>query len=212
VHGTLRLLEAVRRAGGAHSVVYASTFEVYAELEAGHGEITESSRRGPRTDYGATKLSGEDHCLVFMDEEKVRTVYLRMPAVYGPGERTPRALPNFLRAVARGERPTIFGDGGDLRDQLHVRDGAAALELAISSDAAGALNVADGAPHSIAELAQTALDVAGMTGRPERAPRVKPRCDYHMSIERARAALGWTPSTALREGMAEQLAWIRAGG
>jgi nucleoside-diphosphate-sugar epimerase len=211
VHGTLRLLEAVRRAGGARCVVYASTFEVYAELEGGQREIHESWRRAPRTDYGATKLAGEDHCLVFADEENVRTVSLRMPAVYGPGESTPRALPNFLHAVAHDRRPTVHGDGGDLRDQLHVRDAAAALALAIDANAVGAYNVADGALHSIAELARTAMELADMAGAPETKPRVKPRCDYHMSIERARLDLGFTPRVALRAGMAEQLAWIRAG-
>jgi UDP-glucose 4-epimerase len=212
VHGTLRLLEAVRRAGGAHCVVYASTFEVYAELEAGRGEISESSRRAPRTDYGATKLCGEDHCLVFTDEEKVRTISLRIPAVYGPGERTPRALPNFLHAVARGERPIVHGDGTDLRDQLHVRDAAQALALAITADTGGAVNIADGAPHTIAELAHTAMEVADMAGAPVFQPRIKPRCDYHMNIARARAELGFRPAITLRAGMAEQLAWIRAGG
>lgn len=210
VHGTLRLLEAVRTAGGARCIVYASTFEVYADLAAGCDQITEASRLGPRTDYGATKLSGEDHCSVFADEERVRTLSLRMPAVYGPGERTPRALPNFLRSVARGERPMVLGDGSDLRDQLHVRDAAAALALAVESHAAGALNVADGERHSIADLANAALEVAAMAGPPEFGPRSKPRCDYHMSIARARAELGFSPGVQLNAGMAEQLAWIRS--
>jgi nucleoside-diphosphate-sugar epimerase len=208
--GTLRLLEAVRAAGGARCVAYASTFEVYADLDAGAVEIDETARLSPRTDYGATKLAGEDHCTVFSDEEGVRTVSLRMPAVYGPGELTPRALPNFLRAVAQGSTPTIYGDGSDLRDQLHVGDAAAALILALHADASGSINVADGHRHSIAELASTAMRVAGMSGSPRVEPRVKPRRDYHMSIARARTQLGFAPGVALKDGMAEQLAWIRA--
>jgi nucleoside-diphosphate-sugar epimerase len=212
VHGTMRVLEAVQRAGGARCVVYASTFEVYAELEAGQEEITERSRLGPRTDYGATKLAGENHCSVFADEEGVRTVSLRMPAVYGPDERTARALPNFLRAVARNQRPTIYGDGADLRGQLHVRDAALALELAMHRGVTGAFNIADGRGYSIAELARTAMQVAGMEGEPERRPRAKPRYDYALSTARARAELGFVPAIALQAGMAEELAWIRAGG
>jgi nucleoside-diphosphate-sugar epimerase len=209
VRGTMRTLEAARRsANGAHVVVYASSFEVYGEVD-GVAPIVESTRVAPLTDYGATKLSAEDHVLSFAYEEQTRAVILRLPGVYGPGERTSRALPNFLHAVARGARPTLYGDGADLRDQLHVRDAADAIALALAGEASGIFNVADGEPHSIDALARMALEVAGMTGVPEILARVKPRRDYHMDIAKARAELGFASAVALRDGMAEELAWIR---
>ena len=165
VHGTMRALEAARREkAGVLAVVYASTFEVYGEPAS--APIDESARVAPLTDYGASKLAGEDHLVSFGYEERTRVVALRFPAIYGPGEHTPRALPNFLRAVANGARPTIHGDGADLRDQIHARDAANAIALAASGTAEGIFNVADGAPHSIAELARTALEVAGIDARP----------------------------------------------
>jgi nucleoside-diphosphate-sugar epimerase len=209
VHGTLRVLEAARRnAGGAACVVYASSFEVYAELEAGATGLDETSRLAPRTDYGATKAAGEDHLLSFAAEERTRVVALRLPAVYGPGELTPRALPNFLRAVANGQRPTVFGDGADLRDQLHVRDAARALGCAILGSAHGIFNVADGDQHSIVELARVALELAGMTGAPEHKPRVKPRRDYHMNTRKAQTELSFSAAIPLRDGMADQYSWL----
>jgi nucleoside-diphosphate-sugar epimerase len=209
VHGTMRALEAARRTqGGSAVMVYASTFEVYGEPE-GTGPIDERARVAPLTDYGATKLAGEDHVISFAYEEKIRVIALRFPAIFGPGEHTPRALPNFLRAAANGARPTIHGDGGDLRDQIHARDAANAIALAIGGTAEGIYNVADGEPHSIAELASTALEVAGVEGQPEFSPRQKPRRDFHMNIAKARAELGFAPEIALRDGMAEQLAWLR---
>jgi nucleoside-diphosphate-sugar epimerase len=207
VHGTLRALEAAR-ASRVSLVVYASSFEVYGD--ASGDNITEAARVEPITDYGATKLSGEDHLLAFAHEEKARVVALRMPAVYGPGEKTPRALPNFLSAVARGEVPVIQGDGEDLRDELHAADAARAILLALSGSAHGVFNLADGEPHSIGEIARLALEVGGNPVEPARQPRAKPRRDYHMSIDKARAELGFTPSVSLREGMAEQLAWLRS--
>lgn len=208
VHGTLRALDAARQSR-VGVVVYASSFEVYGDVEG--DSISEAARLSPLTDYGATKLAGEDHLLAFAYEEKARVVALRMPAIYGPGEKTPRALPNFLKAVARGERPAILGDGGDLRDQLHAADAARALVLALERPAHGIFNVADGERHSIDELARVALELGGIGGEPERRERVKPRRDYHMSIDKARRELGFAPSVALRAGMAEQLAWLRAG-
>jgi UDP-glucose 4-epimerase len=207
VHGTLRALDAARR-GHVPVVVYASSFEVYGDVDA--VSITERTRVRPITDYGACKLSGEDHLLAFAYEEKARAVALRMPAIYGPGEKTPRALPNFLRCVAGGELPRVQGDGGDLRDQLHVADAARTILLAVEREAEGIFNVADGQAHSILELAQLAIEVGGLSGSPLQLPRAKPRRDYHMSIDKARRELGFEPQVALRAGMAEQLAWLRS--
>lgn len=207
VHGTMRVLEAARRSS-VKVVVYVSTFEVYGDVDA--APITERSRVNPITDYGATKLSGEDHLMAFAYEEKARVVALRMPAIYGPGEKTPRALPNFLKAVARGEPPTIHGDGADLRDQLHVADAARAISLAVKHEVAGIFNVADGEAHSIQELAEVAMEVAGLSGRPAQRPSAKCPRDYHMSIDKAGRELGFEPKISLRTGMLEQLAWLRS--
>jgi UDP-glucose 4-epimerase len=209
VHGTMRVLEACRRSRCAR-VVLASTFEVYGDPT--EKPLTEDVDPYPTTDYGATKLAAEDHVRSFSYEEKVPTITLRMPAVYGPGEKTPRALPNFLRAVARGERPTVYGDGQDERDQLYVDDAARALRLAVEADAEGIFNVADGERHTILSIARAALAVAGLSGEPELRERVKERRDCHMSIDAARSALGFAPATTLEEGMRRQLAWIRSAG
>lgn len=206
VMGTMRALEAAR-VGRASVVVYASSFEVYGAPES--ALVDEDHPTRPLTDYGATKLGGEDHLLAFAYEEKTRVVALRMPAIYGPGEETPRLLPNCLARVARGERPVVEGDGGDLRDQLYVDDAALAIALALEKDASGILNVADGAAHSVSEVARTAMRIAGMAGEPEIAPRKKPRVDFHMSIERATRELSFAPEVSLEEGMRRQLESLR---
>jgi UDP-glucose 4-epimerase len=205
VFGTMRALEAAR--GRARAFVYASSFEVYGAPRA--APIDEDHPTYPLSDYGATKLSGEDHALAFAYEERTRVVCLRMPAIYGPGEKTPRLLPSCLAKVARGERPVIEGDGGDLRDQLYFDDAALAVALAVEKDVGGIFNVADGSPHSVAEVARTAMRVAGMAGEPDVAPRKKPRFDYHMSVARAARDLGFTAQVTLEEGMRRQLESMR---
>ncbi len=208
VLGTMRVLDAARRVrAGVASVVYASTFEVYGEPQA--TPITEDHRTQPITDYGATKLSGEHHVAVFAQEERCRTTALRMPAIYGPEEHTPRALPLMLQAVARGEVPTIFGNGEDLRDQLYVSDAAAAVVAAALGSASGVFNVADGESHSIRAIAECALELVGIAGGPHLQPRVKPQRNYHMNIDRARRELPFSPQMRLRDGMQRQLDWLR---
>lgn len=207
VMGTLRLLDAVRQSSGARIVVYASTFEVYG-IPA-EGPVTEAAPTRPFSDYGATKVAGEDHLFAFSTEQGLPVVALRMPAIYGPGEHVSRALPNFLRAVARGERPKIYGDGLDRRDELHASDAALGIECALASTRSEVYNLADGEPHSVFDLARTALAVAGLGGEPELLPARKKRFDFHMSIDKIRTELGFEPRVRLAEGMAQQLRWLR---
>jgi nucleoside-diphosphate-sugar epimerase len=209
VMGTLRLLDAVRENGGARRIVYASTCEVYDMAES-EVALSESAATRPLSDYAATKLAGEDHLFSFAAEEGVSGIALRMPGVYGPGQRSSRDVPDFLRSVARGERPKIQGDGRELSAQLHVRDAALGIERALTSRAEGACNLADGEPHSRLELARTALALAGLDGEPELVPAQKARWGYHLSIAKARAELGFEPQVRLAEGMAEELRWLRS--
>ncbi len=211
VMGTMRVLDAVRMASGARILVYASTFEVYGVPPDG-APVTEDAATRPFSDYGATKLSGEDHLFAFSDEQRMPVVALRMPAIYGPGERVSRALPNALRAVARDERPTIYGDGLDRRDQLHAADAARSIECALASTKSGLYNVADGEPHSVLDVARTALEVAKISGEPELLPARKMRFDFHMSIDKIRRDLGFEPRIRLADGMGQQLRWIRSVG
>lgn len=211
VRGTQRVLDAARRTStgpGVACVIYASTFEVYGIPEQ-NGPVLESARLNPVTDYGATKLAGEDHLLAFAYEERTRVVALRLPAIYGPGEITARALPNFLKCVAGGQRPTIVGSGDDLRDQIHVRDSALAIVRSIDAQCSGIFNVTDGESHSIRSLAEAAMTAAGLPGSPELLPSAHPTYAFHMSIERARSELGYVPQVRLLDGMREQLAWLR---
>lgn len=208
VMGTLRLLDAARRARVSR-VVYASTFEVYGIPPHG-APVTEAAATRPFSDYGASKLAGEDHLFAFAKEEGLPVVALRMPAIYGPGEHVSRALPNFLRSVARGERPKIFGDGLDRRDQLHAADAALGVERALCGEHSGVYNLADGEPHTIRDLARAALEVAGLGGEPELLPAQKQRFDFHMSIAKIRSELGFAPRVRLLDGMADQLRWLRA--
>lgn len=206
VLGTMRALEAARSAGTKH-VVYASSFEVYGEPLASVIDETHPTR--PLTDYGATKLAGEDHLDAFCQEQDATGVSLRLPAIYGPGETTQRALPNFLRAVASGQRPIVHGDGQDHRALLHVRDAAQAVVRAMGARTRLRVNVSDGQPHTILSLAYAAMVAAGMNGEPAFSPRSKPRRDYVLSTALARGQLGFQPAVSLHEGVQEQLAWLK---
>ncbi|PZF85563.1 NAD-dependent epimerase/dehydratase family protein [Jiangella anatolica] len=172
--------------------------------------VDEDTPPDPRNVYAATKLHTEQLAFVYGRETGAAVCALRYHNVYGP--RMPRDTPYagvasiFRSAVARGDAPRVFEDGGQLRDFVHVADVAAANVLALGSAWSGALNVASGEPHTVLDLA-TALCAAFGPG----APRPVVTGDYrlgdvrHVVASPARAAevLGFRARVPFSAGVAE---------
>lgn len=206
VLGTIHLLLALptRR---LESVVFASTFEVYGTPVS--VPIGEAHPTVPTTYYGASKAAGERYLALFGEERGTACCSLRMPAVYGPGGRLRRALENFIIAAAREEPLEIHGDGEDRRDLVYVADAADAVASALDARPRGALNLGSGRGYSVLEMAEAVRTAAGGNVSLLHRDRLKPRRDYVLEAGRAQSELGWTPRTALADGIAAQLLWAR---
>jgi dTDP-L-rhamnose 4-epimerase len=121
--------------------------------------VSEDAPPDPRNVYAATKLHQEHLCLLFGREHGVPVTALRFHNVYGSG--MPRDTPYagvasiFRSAIEAGDAPSVFEDGKQLRDFVHVRDVARANRLALEADppCSGPLNVASGEPRTIFDLA-----------------------------------------------------------
>jgi UDP-glucose 4-epimerase len=213
VHGTIHLLQALNDSPALRSLVLASSFEVYGRpLEL---PIAETHRTRPTTYYGASKLAAEQFVRIFANDAEVACSAIRMPAVYGPGDRIARALGNFIQAAVAGEPLTIHGDGSDVRDLIFVRDAAEAIVLAISRGARGTFNVGSGRGYTIQEMADAVCRAAGRPLPVAWHERSRERLDYILNDAKARAELGWEPRVGLDEGIRAQLDWARrsaAGG
>ncbi len=129
--------------------------------------VPESAPLEPRNVYAATKLQQEHLCRAFAREhDSVTVTALRYHNVYGP--RMPRDTPYagvasiFRSALARGEAPRVFEDGGQLRDFVHVRDVARANVCALTADEPhnGPVNVASGSPRSVLDMAEALADAS----------------------------------------------------
>ncbi len=135
----------------------------------------ESTPPDPRSVYAATKLHQEHLCAAFSREAAVPVTALRYHNVYG--SRMPRDTPYsgvaaiFASALAAGQAPRVFEDGGQRRDFVHVRDVARANVVALTSadPVPGAFNVCSGEPRTISEMAQA---LAGAVGGDAPAPRI----------------------------------------
>jgi dTDP-L-rhamnose 4-epimerase len=134
--------------------------------------VTEDAPPDPRSVYAATKLHQEHLTTTCALAGGPPVTALRYHNVYGP--RMPRDTPYagvaaiFRSALAAGQAPRVFEDGGQRRDFIHVTDVALAnlAALTVPEPVPGAFNVASGQPHTVGELA-AALAAATSGPAPE---------------------------------------------
>jgi UDP-glucose 4-epimerase len=200
VLGTVAVLEAAR----AHDaqVVFSSTGgAIYGECET---PATEEWPRRPLSPYGTSKLAGEEYLAAWNRLYGTRHIALRYGNVYGPrqdphGEAGVVAI--FLRAVADGRRPTIFGDGSQQRDYVYVGDVARATLAATKLDS-GVINIATGRPTSVLDLVDAIRRATDHEIDPKHGP--ERLGDLQRSVldpGLAARELGWKPKISLEDGL-----------
>src|SRR5205823_2956955 len=115
----------------------------------------------------------------------------------------------FFDLLAAGERPTVFGDGRNTRDYVHVADVVSATLAA--QDHEGVFNVGTGVRTSDRELFELCRDVAGVDVKAESAaPRTGDLRDNVLDPGRARRQLAWTPRWSLADGLRHTWDWVMA--
>jgi dTDP-L-rhamnose 4-epimerase len=173
--------------------------------------VDEDNRLDPRSGYAASKVAQEHYASAWVRQAGAATVALRYHNVYGP--HMPRDTPYsgvaamFRSSVERGERPTVFEDGRQMRDFVHVSDVAVANLAAVESVDSGfrPYNVCSGRPVSIREVAELVTRGAGADITPELTGGYRLGDVRHVvaSPERARDELDFAARVAPEQGLTE---------
>jgi UDP-glucose 4-epimerase len=210
---TLNVLLAAREAGVGR-VIYAGSSSVYGNTR----ELPkhEGMRPRPRSPYAVGKLSGEEYVRVFAELYGLETLTLRYFNVFGPRQdpSSPYSgvISRFTTALLAGERPLLYGDGGQSRDFTYVDNVVHAnlLALRASRIRGEAVNVATSHRVSLIELLRA---LGRLTGRPTRPRRRPPRAGdvrhSHADIRLARRLLGYRPRVGFEEGLRRTVDWYR---
>jgi nucleoside-diphosphate-sugar epimerase len=203
--GTRRLLELAQ----AHEARFlmASTSEVYGDPEV-HPQV-ETYRgnvdpTGPRSVYDESKRFAESLTMAMRRTHGVDVGIARIFNTYGPrlSPGDGRVVSNFIVQALRGEPLTVYGDGSQTRSLCFVDDEIAGILALLDSSLTGPVNIGNPDERSMLDLAKFVLDVTGSSSgiTYEALPTDDPtrRCP---DITLARTALGWQPTTSLREGI-----------
>ncbi len=213
VGGTLCLLEAAR-AAKVRRVVYASSSSVYGDTP----ELpkTEDLPLRPKAPYGVSKLAAEWYCRVFAQVYGLETVSLRYFNVFGPRQHPDSeyaaVIPRFLRAMLKGERPVIYGDGEQSRDFTPVDNVVAANLLATEAPRGigEVFNIACEQASTLNQLVAWLNELLGTTLAPDYAPpRPADIRHSYASIRKAGDVLGYQPHLDVREGLRQTLEWFK---
>ena len=202
VDGTFSVLMAARDAKVGR-VVYGASSSAYGAQD--RLPLTEDMRPNPASLYGFQKFAGEEYARLFSLAYGLPTVSLRFFSVYGPRMRSDGgyalAIPKFLSARKEGAPLPITGDGTNTRDFTHVCDVVAGCLLAMDSADVGkgeVINIAAGKNVSVNALAEL------IGGEKEYLPpRPGDAQDTWGDTRKAQALLGWAPTVALKDGIAE---------
>ena len=201
VLGTIRLLEAAREHGAR--IVFASTGgAIYGECAE---PADEGSPREPLSQYGTSKLAGEEYLATYNRLYGSGHIALRYGNVFGPrqdphGEAGVVAI--FLGLLAGGGSPHIFGDGSQQRDYVYVGD-VAAVTVAALAGPTGVYNVGTGKATSVLELFEVCRRVSGVDVEPVfDPPRLGELQRSVLDSSLARSELGFTAGTSFEDGIA----------
>lgn len=211
VIGTLKVLEAARRAG-VRKIVASSSAGIFGELKS--LPIKEDHPVEPDTPYGSTKLCMEKLCLAYAKLYDLEAVCLRYFNVYGPNQRFDaygNVIPIFVFKMLNGEPITVFDDGEQTRDFMNVRDIVQANILAATSrGVSGAFNIGSGTRITINALISLLQQEIGVKGTVQyQEPRPGDVRHSLADISAAKAILNFKPSVLLEEGIHEYIAWAK---
>lgn len=215
VNGTLNVLEAAR-AAGVRRVIFAAS-------SAAYGNRAESPKREsmeplPASPYAASKVAGEAYMQAYAAVYGMETLSLRYFNVFGPCQDPygPYAavIPAFVSRLLRGDRPVVYGDGGQSRDFCYIDNVIQANWKAANAPA----EACDGRPVNIAcqdsttlnEILDQLRELLGVDVEAEYAEQRPGDVRHSLAdISLAREKIGYEPTHYFAEGLAQAIDWYR---
>jgi nucleoside-diphosphate-sugar epimerase len=213
VAGTLNVFIAARDAG-VKGMASASSSSIYGGLRDFQRE---EQPPFPMSPYAASKLAGEMYARIFAESFGLPVVSLRYFNVYGPGQRADgpycAVIPIWIRCLLNGESPTVHGTGEQARDFTFIDDVVDANILAATHakpSSGEAFNVGAGGRTSLLEIHEHLSNIIGRLPLMYAERRPGDVDSTWSRIKKMEHAFGWTPKTAIYEGLLKTVVYYRS--
>ncbi|BFU42711.1 dTDP-glucose 4,6-dehydratase [Krasilnikovia sp. MM14-A1004] len=209
VGGTQSVLEACLRAG-VPRVVHVSTDEVYGSIAT--GSWTEDWPLQPNSPYAASKASSDLIARAYWRTHGLDVSITRCSNNYGPYQLPEKLIPLFVTNLLEGRTVPLYGDGGNVREWLHVDDHCRGIQLVLARGRAGEVyNIGGGNEYTNLEMTEHLLRLCGADRSMVRPVADRKGHDLRYSIDetKIRDELGYAPRIPFERGLAETVAWYR---
>jgi dTDP-glucose 4,6-dehydratase len=209
VLGTQTLLDAANR-HGVGRFLHVSTDEVYGSIDA--GSWTEEWPLHPNSPYSASKAGSDLLALAYHRTHKLDVVVTRCSNNYGPYQYPEKVVPLFITNLLDGAPVPLYGDGGNVRDWLHVADHCAGIDLVLGGGRAGEVyHIGGGTELTNKELTARLLEACGADWDSVQAVDDRKGHDrrYSLAVTKISEELGYAPAYDFERGLAETIAWYR---
>ena len=209
VLGTLYILEAARM-NNVKKIILSSSAGIFGELKT--IPIKEDHQIEPDTPYGSTKLCQEKLSLSYSKLYNIDVIALRYFNVFGTNQRFDaygNVIPIFAHNLLTNQSLTVFGDGEQTRDFIHVDDVVQAnLKAANSNNISGAFNIGSGTNISINALLNLLNNYMpiNVIYKGIRPGDVK---DSLSDISKAKTYLNFKPNVDFEAAIIEYLNWYK---
>lgn len=230
--GTFNVLEAVRQHSPETFVINASTNKVYGKLEEigvternGRyeyrdlaGGVSETQQLDFHSPYGCSKGTADQYSLDYARIYGLDTVSFRQSCIYGTrqfGIEDQGWVAWFTIAAVLGKTITLYGDGKQIRDVLHVDDLARAYAAAIThrDQARGqAFNIGGGPANTLSlrellahleQRLEIQIPIHWADWRPGDQPV------FVCNLDKVKQRLGWQPTISVHDGVGQLIDWVR---
>ena len=210
VVGTQTLLDAALR-HGVDRFVHVSTDEVYGSID--EGSWPESHPLEPNSPYAASKAGSDLLARAYHRTHGLPVCVTRCSNNYGPYQFPEKLIPLFVTNLLDGLPVPLYGDGGNVRDWLHVDDHCRGIQLVARNGTPGEVyNIGGGTELTNRELTGRLLDVLGVGWDLVRHVEDRKGHDRRYSVDwsKIRDELGYRPQVPFERGLVETVDWFRA--
>lgn len=190
--------------------MHVSTDEVYGSID--EGSWTETWPLMPNSPYSASKAASDLIARSYWRTHGLDLSITRCSNNYGPYQHPEKLIPLFVTNLLEGLRVPLYGDGGNIREWLHVDDHCRAIDLVLNHGRAGDIyNIGGGNEQTNLAITEKLLELTGNDySKVVRVPDRKAH-DLRYSLDESKISeqLGYAPRVTFERGLAETVAWYQ---
>jgi dTDP-glucose 4,6-dehydratase len=200
----------VARQVGVERFLHISTDEVYGSIEV--GSFAETDVLTPRSPYSASKAASDLIALSYVTTYGLPVVVTRCSNNFGPYQYPEKLIPLFTTNLLDGKKVPLYGDGGNIRDWIHVEDHNIAAHLVLTEGTIGEVyNIGAHNEVTNSEITHLLLDLCGRNESFIEPVADRPGHDRRYSVHTDKIQrLGWNPRRTFEDALAETVEWYES--